>query len=124
MHRVQNLLSGPLFFQLIIFAGFIAFALLSLDQGVHDLSFEIVMSINCMFTQLLINYVFSSYAHSLSLCSSGVADIAYSSLWYTLPINQRNLILFMIRRSQAPFYLHGYKIFLCNLQTFQEVNHF
>lgn len=115
MHRVQNLLSGSLFFQLTIFAGFIAFALLSLDQGVHDLSFEIVLSINCMFSQLLIKYVFSSYAHNLSLCSSGVADIAYSSLWYPLPINQRNLNLFMIRRSQAPFFLHGYKKFTLQL---------
>ncbi|XP_055301839.1 uncharacterized protein LOC129568216 isoform X2 [Sitodiplosis mosellana] len=121
MHRVKNLLSGPLFFQHITFAGFLAFTLLSLDQGIHDLSFDIVLSINCMFTQILFNYVFSSYAHSLSLCSSGVADIAYGSLWYTLPINQRDLILFTIRRSQIPFYLHGYKIFYCSMQTFQEL---
>lgn len=121
MDQMEVLLSGPLFFLLIVFAGFIAFTLLSLDQGVQDLSFEIVLSLNCMFTQLLVNFIFSSYANNLTLCSVGIADIAYSSNWYELPLNQRNLILFVIQRSQKIFFLNGYHMFNCSMETFQQL---
>lgn len=124
MERIQALLSGPLFFQLTLFAGFIAFTLLSFDQGIHDLSFEIVPSINCMSCQMLVNYIFSTHANKLSLCSSGIADIAYESFWYTMSINQQKLILFTIQRAQVPYFLHGYNMFRCSMQTFQEVRWF
>lgn len=119
---MKELLSGTLFFLLVLFAGFVAFTLLSLSQGVQDLSFEIVLSINCMFNQILFNYIFSSYGHRLSLCSSGVANDAYFSQWHQLPVIQQNLILIIVRRAQQTFYLDGYRFFNCSMDTFQKVN--
>lgn len=122
MGKMKELLSGTLFFLLVLFAGFVAFTLLSLSQGVQDLSFEIVLSINCMFNQILFNYIFSSYGHRLSICSLGVADVVYFSQWHQLPLIQQNLILMIIRRAQQTFYLDGYRFFNCSMETFQKVN--
>lgn len=121
MSRIEKLLSGPLFFLYLDFVIFIAFGLLSLDQGVQDLSFEIVLSMDCLLTQILLTFIFSSYADNLTLCSSNVANSAYGSLWYKLPLSQRSLNLMIIRRSQRTFYLNGFKMFFCSMQTFQEV---
>lgn len=118
---MQNLLSVPLFFQLLMFTIFIAFTLLSFDQGIQDLSFEIVLSINCMSCQTLFNYVVLNHAHNLSLHSSTTANIGNVSRWYTPNIKQQKLILIIIQRSQVPFFLYGYNIFHCSMIYFEGV---
>lgn len=122
MNNVQQMMAAPLFFQLLVFTVFIAFSLLSLDQGLHDLSFEIVQSLNCLLVQIYLNFTFCSYADNMSRRTSGVADIVYNSIWYKLPATDRKLLTLIIMRAQVPFYLNGFHLFNCSLNSFQKVN--
>lgn len=78
MNIMQNLMGAPIFFQLLLFTGFIAFGLLSLDQSVRDISFEIVQSLICLLVQLYLNFTFCYHAGNMARRTSSIANIVYN----------------------------------------------
>lgn len=98
-----------------------SFSILTLDQGVHDLSPEIQLGLQAMLTQIGLNYVVCESAESLNSLSFEVADIFYNSRWYNLPIHMQKMFIFMIRRAQVPFNLRGLNFFKCSLEQFLKV---
>lgn len=122
MNIVQNLMGAPIFFQLLFFTGFIAFGLLSLDQGVQDLSFEIVQSLNCLLVQLYLNFTFCYHADNMARRTSSIANIVYHSYWYMIPPEQSRILILIMRRAQVPFVLNGFQLFNCSLPSFQSVS--
>lgn len=122
MDIVQKLMGAPIFFQLLLFTGFIAFGLLSLDQGVQDLSFEIVQSMSCLLVQLYLNFRFCYHADNMARRTSSIANIVYNSHWYLIPVEQSRMLALIMRRAQVPFVLNGFQLFHCSLQSFQSVS--
>lgn len=78
MNIMQNLMGEPIFFQLLLFTGFIAFGLVSLDQGVQDSSFEIVQCMNCLLVQLYSSFTFCYHADNMTRRTSSIASIVYN----------------------------------------------
>lgn len=114
-------MAGSFFFQMVVCAGFLAFVLLSLDQNIKSLTFDVVININCLFLEILLNFSSCNHAQTLTTRSFQVAEDFYNILWYELPCNQQKMIAMTIQRAQKPFYLHGYKMFTCSMETFLAV---
>jgi len=54
--------------------------------------------------------------------SKSIADAAYESLWYNLPLNQRKIIMFIIMRSQKQLTLTAGRFTNLSLETFTSVS--
>lgn len=119
---MQIILAGSLFFQMLICTMFLAFMMLSID-GVRDHAEGIlVTNLFSLMLEILLNYTSCNYAQTLSDRFSGIADDFYNSiLWYKLPCNQQNMIAMSIHRAQIPVPFKGYKLFICNMETFLAV---
>lgn len=121
MDNIQTLSAGSIFFQLVICAIFIAIILSSIDQNLQHINYDVVTNLFCLFLQILLNFTTCKYAQSVTSRSLKVSEMVYSSLWYRLPCSQQKIIAFIIERAQKPFYLRGYQIFTCSLDTFLTV---
>lgn len=45
----------------------------------------------------------------------------YNSQWYELPIGLQKYVILLLTNMQKPFYFHGFKIYVLNLETFEKV---
>lgn len=145
MDNIKIIMSGPLFFQLLVYAVFIAVNLLQLDevllnsaqlvtfkklnsknclpfQTLQNFDFGILLNLNSLITQIIFNYISCSYANNVTVQSLSAADIAFSVPWYAFPMTRQHFIMQMIQRAQKPFYLKGYNIVECSLATYFNVN--
>ena len=120
-NSTQQILSGSLFALFAIFVALLSFSILSLDQGVQDLSPEIMLGLQDLLTQIGLNYVACESAERLNSLSFEVAETFYHSHWYRLPTNMQKMFILMIRRAQSPFNLRGLNFFLCSLEQFSKV---
>ncbi|XP_012063176.1 PREDICTED: odorant receptor 4-like [Atta cephalotes] len=57
----------------------------------------------------------------LNLKSKSIADAAYESFWYDLPLNQRKILMFIIMRSQKQLMITAGKITSLSLTTFTSI---
>lgn len=46
----------------------------------------------------------------------------YDSKWYELPIGLQKYFIVMLANMQKPFYFHGFKVYVLNLETFTKVS--
>lgn len=119
--NLQTILAGSFFFQMAACAGFLAFMLLSLDQNMKTLTFDVVINFFCTILQIVLNFSSCNHAQTITDRSFEVAEDFYNILWYKLPCEQWKMIKMVIQRAQKPFYLRGYKIFTCSMETFLTV---
>lgn len=122
MDNVQRILSGSFFFQMTVCAAFIAIVLSSIDENVRQITFEMVINIFCLLLELQLNFFSCAYATSVTTHANEIGEIVYNSEWYRLSIEQQKMAQFIIYRTEEPFYMKGYKIFTCSMETFQAVN--
>lgn len=115
--NLQTILAGSLFFQMLVCAVFLAFIWLSIDQNGQTITSDVVINIFCLLLELQLNFTSCSYAQSLTNRFSDVAEDFYDISWYRLPCNQQKLIAMTIHEAQQPFYLKGYKLFTCSMET-------
>ncbi|XP_011694600.1 PREDICTED: odorant receptor 4-like [Wasmannia auropunctata] len=66
-------------------------------------------------------FIFCFAGEYLNLKSKSIADAAYESLWYDLPLNQRKIVMFIIMRSQKQFVITAGKITNLSLETFTHI---
>lgn len=121
MKNIQIIFSGAFFFQIVVCAIFIAIILSSLDQNLQNITYEFVINWICLLLEILLNYISCFYAQMVTSRSFEIADAAYNSLWYRLPIEQQKMIAMTIRLAQKPVYLKGYTMFTCSMDTFLTV---
>lgn len=122
MNNLQRIFSGSFFFQIFVCASFIAIELSSLDENLQNFSFGVVINLVCLVLELQLNYFSCMYATSVTTSAAEIGEIVYTAEWHRLPIEQQKLIQFIIYRCEEPFFLKGYKIFPCSMETFQAVN--
>lgn len=115
------ILSGVFFFLLLVFVVMLASSLLSFDQGIHDISYEIFLGCHCLASQILLNFIACRYAERLTTQSFAIADIVYESIWYDLPNEIQKYFILIIQRSHVAFHLHGFQIINVSMEKFLEV---
>lgn len=119
------MLSGSFFFQMMVCAVFIAVVLSSLDEQINKFAVEVlVVNLFSLLLELLLNYFSCAYAQEVTTHAAELAEMAYTSQWYRLSMEQQRIVQFIIFRAQEPFYLNGYQIFMCSMATFLAVNFF
>lgn len=124
MENIQRILSGSFFFQMTVCAVFIAIVLSALDDNLKKITFDVVINLFCLLLELQLNFFSCAYATAVTTNAADIGDIIYTSEWYRLSIEQQKIVQFIIYRTEEPFYLKGYKIFTCSMETFQAVNLF
>lgn len=73
------------------------------------------MALSCMFIYCYVGNIVTVKCFNVSL-------IAYQSLWYRYPTNLQFYVMQIIRFSQKPFYLSGYGVMRCSLESFTSVS--
>lgn len=121
MHSTQLLLAGPLFFLFIIFAGVIALSLLSLENVLHDLSFEILLGIDLLLTQNFLSLLICSYATEATTQTALNGYQIYDAKWYYLPCEQQMMIVPLVQQAQVTYQLYGFKMITCSMNTYSTV---
>lgn len=53
-----------------------------------------------------------------------ISDCMFQANWVTLPVKYQKYFILMIGNSHRPFYFHGFKFAILNLETFTKVNKF
>ncbi|KYN18451.1 Putative odorant receptor 22c [Trachymyrmex cornetzi] len=72
-----------------------------------------------LFLHVLLNTTTVSIVNALiSTLSKSIADAAYESFWYDLPLNQRKILMFVIMRSQKQLMITAGRITSLSLTTF------
>lgn len=66
-------------------------------------------------------FIYCFYGHLISWKCREIGDFTYCSLFYKYPLDLRMFTLFMITRSQRPFYITGYKLTKCSLDSYARV---
>lgn len=120
--NIQKMMSGVFFFLLLVFVLLLGSSLLAFDQGVHDISYEIMVGIHGLVSQILLTYVASRYAEQLTSNSFSIADIVYDAPWYTFPTKFQKYLVLTIQQSNVPFHLTGFQIFDVSMATFLDVS--
>lgn len=120
--NIQKMMSGVFFFLLSIFVVLLGTSLLAFDQGVHDISYDIMVGVHGLVSQTILTYVASRFAEQLISQSFSIGDIVYDAPWYTFPTKfQKNFVL-IIQKSNVPFHLRGFWIFNVSMATFSDVS--
>lgn len=121
MNSTKKLLSGPQFFQFLMFVLYIVLAIRSVEKSLQNIGTEFIVCLDCIAAQLVFLYVECHFATNLSVKSSGLATHIYNTKWYDYPLKQQKMIQPIIRQGQIPFTLDGYKFFSCSIETFAHV---
>lgn len=118
---IRDLLEGPLFYQFMGFVAFLAFALLFMDQSMSQIDIDTIYSINLITCQTSLNLIACYFGDNLSRDLLDVADVSYNIIWYQFALKERTFLPWIIRRSQIPFQLTGFKLIDCSMSTFMKV---
>lgn len=121
MDNLRIMLDTPLFFQLTVFAAFIAFILLSIAQNGLNLNMDFMFSMNCMASQSLLNFVSCFYGGNITVQFYEMGNVVYTTNWYRFPLSDQKSVRRVIERSQIRYCLMGFKIFTCSMETFLAV---
>lgn len=116
--------SAPLFYQLIILVAFISCNLVVLDNGLHSITFDIVLGINCLLVQFIVDYLLCYNANNVTTQASELGQRAYDLKWYELSRTEQLAVQMIIERAQIPFYFLGLKFVTCTMQTYLTVRVF
>lgn len=121
MKSTKKLLSGPQFFQFLMFVLYVVLSIRSVEKSLDNFGVEFVVCIDCILAQLVFLYVECHFATKISTKSAELAGIIYNTRWYDLPLKQQKMIPPIVRQGQIPFTLDGYKFFSCSMETFAHV---
>lgn len=70
---------------------------------------------------MLILIIFCYFGQMVTNDCEMVASSVYNVLWYQFPIHLQKSVIFIIGRSQHPFYLTAFKMYQCSLRSFTGV---
>lgn len=121
MKSTKDLLSGPQFFQFLIFVSIIVLTVRSIEKSLQNVGIEFIVCMDCFLAQLIFIYVECHFATKIMNKSAGLAGIIYNIRWYELPLKQQILVMPIICQGQIPFTLDGFGFFSCTLETFSQV---
>lgn len=67
-------------------------------------------------------FVYCYFGHIISCKGEEVANFAYNSMFYKYPLKLQIFTFFIISRSQRTFFITGYRITKCSLESFARVS--
>nr|XP_012219879.1 PREDICTED: odorant receptor 22c-like [Linepithema humile] len=98
--------------------GFIVVISLSNEDG----AFMLLKVISPYIALLMEIFLFCFAGEYLSHKSKTIADAAYDSLWYNMPLNRSKIIAFIIMRSQTRLTITAGKIISLSLESFASIS--
>lgn len=116
----NNIMSIPVFSDLLTCALVIAFNLLLLESIDH-FDLQIASSFYNMSTVVALTFIFCFLSENITSALLRVGDGVYESCWYRLPVRKQKQVTLPILRSQCVFRLEGLGLIYCSLETFVRV---
>lgn len=121
MTKIKKLFTGIIFFQFSVFVVCTVLGIGSFENSVKSLSLESVCCFNEFLMQFVSVYALCICATKLTTKSTEMGDKIYYSAWYSLSLKQQKMIVPMIQQGQNEFFLDGFNIFPCSMETFLKV---
>lgn len=120
MGTTRDIMTWPLFFQLLGFISIVVMALFSLNQPFESNATKVVSVMNVSW-QLILWYNFCSLSESVTEYTNEVVDNLYGSDWFTMTVSEKKALIFMLGRSQQEFRFTCLGFFDCSLTIFSAV---
>lgn len=119
---VRNAVSGYLFYQFIFTLNYIAFFIFVMDGVLTKaIDFNDVIVYNFLVAATSVNFILCNYADKLTKEASEVGDAIYNTAWYEMPVEQQQMLLLPIQRSQKLIRLTGFGIYTYSLENFARI---
>lgn len=117
---LRTIMSGVLFYQLLICAAVTAFNLFALESN-GFLSLNAAVSIYLMVTALITTFLYCYLAEGFTADLKEIGLIFYRSDWFQLSIKHQKMFVLLIKRSQREFRLSCFGLIDCTLKVFSSV---
>lgn len=124
LQNIKQIMSGPLFFELLCVIVITVCELLSLDYAITEHQFDsmLILIVCCLLIHMSMLSLLSHHSENLTTKSYDIANITYLDLqWYNLTVSQQKLLVLPIIRAQKTFRLEGFGILDCSLEMFLKV---
>lgn len=137
---LEDIIRGPIFYQISLFGLQIAVILYQLEnvsdfnstklkcppcrlsfQDISVISFNLVTDVSELSFFALINFILCYIITTSTTNTLTVGDIMYGLHWYRLSHIEQFLVQTMIQRSQNQFEIKGLGVFVCSLETYLRV---
>lgn len=90
-------------------------------QSTEHLSFQLYEAAGQLSVVLLFMFIFCFIGHLVTEKSLAMADSAYETIWYGLPVKHQAYVKLIIQFSHEPFVLSGWGLIDCNLENYSGV---
>lgn len=114
------MMSGVLFYQLLMCTAIIAFDLFGLEETGASSGAEITFY--TMASGLVQSYLYCKLSENITTDLSDLGDTFYDTLWYLWPTDKQYLVMMPIERAQKEFRLKGFEFVECSLRIFSTVS--
>lgn len=82
----------------------------------------IIQPIGATVLVILMMFVFCYFGNIVTVEATEVAFYAYQSYWYEYPLRMQWYVIMIMQQSQKPFYLKGFGLITCSLESFRRVS--
>lgn len=124
IHRLanmsQDIMSAPLFYQLLMCASIIALNLFVLSSA-SILSFDGIVASYEVLIYGTLTFIYCYLSDTITSNLYEIGDSFFGCAWYFLPVQQQRLFIFPIERSHRRFHLTGFSLVDCSLRNFLSV---
>lgn len=118
---LRTIMSGVLFYQLLICAAVTAFNLFALEAN-GFLNLNAAVSLYLMISALITTFLYCFLADRFTTDLLDIAMIFYGSTWYQLPSHHQRIFVLLIKRSQREIRLKCFGLIDCSLSVFSSVS--
>lgn len=117
---LRSIMSGVLFYQLLICAAVTAFNLFALEAN-GFLSLNAAVSLYLMVSAIITTFLYCFLAERFTTDLLAIGMIFYGSAWYQLPSQYQRIFVLLIKRSQRETRLKCFGLLDCSLSVFSSV---
>lgn len=90
-------------------------------QNISKFNDDTLLAFNGVWISMTIMYSSCYFPNEITTYCSDIGNYVYQSNWYELSPKLQKYFQMIIKRSQIPVYLHGFKIVRCSMETFSKV---
>lgn len=117
--RIDGMMSGVLFYQLLMCTAIIAFDLFGIEMTGASSGAEIALY--TMASALVQSFLYCYFSENITTDLTDIAEVYYFSMWHLWPPKKQILVLLSIERTQKDFRLKGFEFVECSLRIFSTV---
>lgn len=119
--QAVDILSGAIFFQLILNIAFLAVSLFQIEVGIRERDPQLTTSLMATTIVMSLSFVFCFIASKTTSKIAEVGEVAYNAHWRRYPNSLQKYTLLIVQHSHQTVHFHGFHFILCNLDVFMRV---